>query len=250
MLFDFKENLVKVGFPQILVEDERIQKLKSFSTYLLDYYNFLDKNSGLKTKVSQFKQDVLLKDSDPANMKYGVNKMDLNNTLMFLQINLLEFLGTVFSMKEEPTTPMLSQEESKTEEEMEERKENQFEDKSFPSYSHTIIPVLILSTASLINEVNEKAKHILRTFEKHSDMDQNTAEVRSTMSEDSKEDRPNSENTGMNAVSVWADTMKFYLSMVKESMPNNLTKFDDQTKKTVVLYTRNLKRNVLEYALK
>lgn len=247
MAKEFKDNLTMVGFPQILVEEGRIQKLNQLSIYLLDYYNFLDSNSGLKTKINQFKEEVIQKDTDPTNIKFGVNKMNLNDALRFLQLNMIDFLGTVFSMHAEPDREPMAEEEAK---------EKKSEEKAYPSHSHKIIPVLILSTASLISEVNEKAKHILKSFERHSDMDHSSAEAQSAQSQSSEHDvdiepeKPVENSSGLNATSVWAEIMKFYLNTVRNSMQNNLARFDEQNKKSIILYTRNLKRNVLEYALK
>ena len=210
---DLKENLTKVGFPNILTESDRISKLNSVWAYLLDYYNFLDQNSGIKEKISQFKKEMLEKDTDAAIIKFGLSKMNLNDSLKFLQINLLDFLSVVYSM----------QNESEVLKDFEEMKDVNSQDSYYPSYSHNIIPVLIMSTASLINEVNEKAKAVLKSFEKNSDI---------------------------NKVEVWAETMKFYLNIVKKAAKPNIDNFDDQSKKTVLLYSRNLKKNVLEYALK
>ena len=210
---DFKENLKNVGFPEILTESDRISKLNSVSAYLLDYYNFLDQNSGVKSKIAQFKTEMIEKDTDASIIKFGLSNMNLNDVLRFLQINLLDFLFAVYSMQNENDSEMAS----------EEIKDSASQESYFPSYSHNVIPVLIMSTASIINEVNEKAKTILKSFEKNSDI---------------------------NKVEVWSETMKFYLNIVKKAAKPNIDHFDDQTKKTVLLYARNLKKNVLEYALK
>lgn len=213
MFSDFKANLTKVGFPNILTEGDRISKLNGLAVYLLDYFNFLDKNSGLKSKISQFKQEMIEKDTDVAIIKYAISKMNLNDSIKFLQLNMLDFLSAVYSMRSEDDSDIP----------VEDGKNEGSQDVTYPSYSSSIIPVLIMSTASIISEVNEKACIAMKAYEKHSDINQ---------------------------VSVWTETMKFYINICKKCMKPSIDQFDDQTKKTVLLYARNLKRNVLEYALK
>ena len=247
-------NLKSLGFPEILLEENRIDKLNLMSSYVLDYYGFLDLKTELRAKVTTFRDEVLAKDTDPINVKFSVNKTNLNDILRFLQINLLDFLGNVYTMNVVTDDQSMPQESQNEEDVIEEAKSSQTDEanKDYPVYSYKIIPILVLSTASLINEVNEKAKHFIKGFEKHSDMDQTSVEARSEQQaeESSSESDVVRPSSGMNAASVWTEIMKYYLQIVKNSMQQNLSRFDDNTKKTVLLFARNLKRNVLEYALK
>ena len=240
---DLKENLSIVGFPQILIEEGIIDKFKEFAVYLLYYFNFLDeKKTGLKAKINQFKEEIIRGDSDTAIVKFGGKKMNLNETLKYLQLNLLEFISIAFTMQPEQDSEKNIEENKGENEEIEEKK--------YPSYSFKIIPILMISTASVINEVNEKAMIIIKGFEKHSDIDQPSMNIRSSQNENDTENDQFPSNSGLNAVIVWADIMKYFLDMTRNTLPQSLGKFDDQVKKTVVLFSRNLKRNILEYALK
>ncbi|CAI2382409.1 unnamed protein product [Moneuplotes crassus] len=228
------DELRKQGFPGILAQN--IPKFKEMSNHVLYYYNYISQTKdNMKEKVTKFTQQIISKDRDPCLVKFGGTKMSVNDSLKYLQTNLLQFISLGFTIKEE------------VEEEKEDQKDDQ---KRYPEYSYHIIPSLMISTASVINEVNEKAKIILKGFEKHSDIDQSSAEIKSIHSQSDEESVKMATNSGLNAVSVWSDIMKYYLDMTRNSMAQSLARFDEQTKKTIILFSRNLKRNVLEYALK
>ena len=215
---EMRENLVKVGFPQIMNQPNFMQKLIDLSINLLDYYNFIDSKAELKSRVAKFKEEIGSKDKDPSNHKYNLHKLNLNDTYKYLQLNLLDLLNALFALNEKQPD-MQDDEESKDKDKISQESERI----TYPEYSHRVIPILMLSTASVINEVNEKAREILKVYEKYSDINQ---------------------------VSVWSEAMKYYIGISKKSVKNNLARFEVPVQKTILLYARNLKRNVLEYALK
>ena len=53
---NLKVNFTKVRFLKILTQRDRISKLNSVSAYILSYYNFIDQNTEIKEKITQFKQ--------------------------------------------------------------------------------------------------------------------------------------------------------------------------------------------------
>jgi hypothetical protein len=248
---DLAKNLREAGFPQILLENDRITTLKQCSSYALDYYNFMVHKSEFKANIISLREEILLKDDDSSNLKFSISKINPNDTLKFLWINLLDFLGTLFKMKEKAdliSLPSQNKEEEKIDASpKKDEKQKEDEDKSYPPYSHEIIPILVLSTASPINEINEKAKELLKGYEKHSDMDYTSVEAGEETK--SKEEQTPSKK-GSNALGVWNKLLEFYINIWKIMVPNNLQTYDEPSKKTLLLFSRNLKRNILEYALK
>ena len=212
------ENLAKVGFPQIMNQPNFMQKLINLSINFLDYYNYIDSKAELRSRIVKFKEDIGSKDKDPSNHKYNLHKLNLNDTYKYLQLNLLDLLSALFALNE--TQPSIQDDEESKDKQ---KASQETEEVIYPQYSHRIIPILMLGTATVINEVNEKAREILKVYEKYSDINQ---------------------------VSVWSEAMKFYIGICKKSVKNNLARFEVPVQKTILLYARNLKRNVLEYALK